>query len=110
MARYIDADKLIQALCNTQKTWGSRLGTSWWSHSVKLKDNMVRCIKEQPTADVEEVKHGEWKPIVKQDDYLDPPYCDTIKCSECGEEADVSFHDAKYCYMCGAKMDGGKTE
>ena len=55
MARYIDADKLIQALCNTQKTWGSRLGTSWWSHSVKLKDNMVRCIKEQPTADVEEV-------------------------------------------------------
>jgi hypothetical protein len=57
-----------------------------------------------------EVKHGKWLPIVKQDNYLDPPYCDTIKCSECGEEADVSFHDAKYCYMCGAKMDGGKAE
>lgn len=62
------------------------------------------------TADVVEVKYGEWLPIVIQDNYLDPPYCDTIKCSECGETSDVSFHDAKYCYMCGAKMDGGGRE
>lgn len=59
-----------------------------------------------PTADVVEVKHGEWIPIVIQDGYYEPPYCDTIKCSECGALEDVSLHDAKYCHMCGAKMDG----
>lgn len=69
-------------------------------------DLIRSLIMKQPTADVVEVKHGEWIPIVKQDNYLEPPYCDTIKCSECGEEADVSFHDAKYCYRCGTKMDG----
>ena len=61
-------------------------------------------------AEYAEVKHGEWIPIVKQDDYLEPPYCDTIKCSECGQEADVSFHEAPYCFRCGAKMDGRGKE
>ena len=103
MARYIDADKLIQALCNTQKTWGSRLGTSWWSHSVKLKDNMVRCIKEQPTADVEEVKHG-----TLEVNLIKPWSGEVVnwKCSVCNG---VTYY-GNYCLHCGAKMDGGKTE
>ena len=86
MARYIDADKLIQALCNTQKTWGSRLGTSWWSHSVKLKDNMVRCIKEQPTADVEEVtycKDCEWSVKRVRNNDIFPYQCvNTVACGK----------------------------
>lgn len=109
MARYIDADKLIQALCNTQKTWGSRLGTSWWSHSVKLKDNMVRCIKEQPTADVEEVKHGEWLPV----QYIYFGF-KRYECSECKDDEywqkRYIEHKETYCPNCGAKMDGGKAE
>lgn len=56
MSKYIDADKLINELNNsTQNTWGKGLGRSWWSHSVKLKDNIVECINKQPTADVVEV-------------------------------------------------------
>lgn len=111
MAKYIDADKLIQALCNTQKTWGSRLGTSWWSHSVKLKDNMVRCIKEQPTADVVEVKHGEWIPVVVYNDTC------IATCSNCRRQiverecnATAFKLENEFCRKCGAKMDGGKTE
>jgi hypothetical protein len=63
-----------------------------------------------PTADVAEVKHGEWKPIVTQDSYLEPPYCDTCKCSVCEYEIDVSETVYKYCPNCGAKMDGGKND
>ena len=93
MARYIDADKFLKK-----------------NEPPMCPDDLYEALYEEPAADVEVVRHGEWIPIVMQDDYLEPPYCDTIKCSECGEEADVSFHNAKYCYMCGAKMDGGKDE
>ena len=87
---------------------------------VKLED-VLNIIKEQncnntgiiqhikqhcPTADVEEVKHGEWeesdiyicnsdgKPIAK----VDTVYV----CSECGRE---ESRKEPYCH-CGAKMDG----
>ena len=70
------------------------------------RKNASNCKKFKNKADYKEVKHGEWIPIVIQDNYLEPPYCDTIKCSECGAIEDVSLHDAKYCHMCGAKMDG----
>jgi hypothetical protein len=93
MARYVDVDKAKEIFHN--KTGGSSFDS---------------FIDDAPTADVVEVRHGKWLPIVIQDNYLEPPYCDTIKCSECGQEADVSFHDAKYCFECGAKMDGGKAE
>lgn len=63
-------------------------------------------IEYAPTADVVEVRHGKWIPIIIQDNYLDPPYCDTLKCSKCEQEVDVSFGDAKYCFNCGARMDG----
>ena len=106
MKRYIDANKLIGDLnYSTQNTWGKSLGYSWWSHSVKLKDNMVECINNQPTADVEEVRHGEWKqnPCVERFYY----------CSECNrriEDATKSpYKHFPYCH-CGAKMDGGKAE
>lgn len=102
MARYIDVDDVAQRIMYYMSHVPERCGEHY-AYKAALKE-----IVGSPTADVEEVKHGEWVPIVKQDSYLDPPYCDIIKCSECEEEADVSFHDAKYCYNCGAKMDGGK--
>ena len=53
MARYIDADELIaQIEGNTADTWGKGLGRAWWSHSVRLKDNIVNLIRNAPTADV----------------------------------------------------------
>jgi hypothetical protein len=99
MARYIDAEEFFEGFC---------------IYAIGQDKNFIKAVEtvleDTPTADVVEVKHGEWIPIVKQDNYLEPPYCDSIKCSECGQEADVSFHDAKYCFECGAIMDGGKTD
>ena len=109
MARYIDADKLINEFGNcTLATWGKGLGASWWSQSVKLKDNMVECINKQPTADVVEVKHG-----------YDTGNANIFECSVCGYGVDDIYEaDEKnypvwkfnYCPHCGAKMDGGKAE
>ena len=53
MTRYIDADALIEKMSDLiAETWGKGLGRSWWSHSVILKDNFIRLIKQAPTADV----------------------------------------------------------
>lgn len=103
MARYIDADILINELGDcTLATWGKGLGASWWAQSVKLKDNMVECINNQPTADVAEVKHGHW--IYHPDDLF--PAESEQECSICHEREDITLVNDNYCPNCGAKMDG----
>ena len=62
-------------------------------------------IEYAPTADVEEVRHGEWE---------QNPYCKRIYfCSECGRHIEDGscnpYEHFPYCH-CGAKMDGGKKE
>ena len=73
-----------------------------------------RAIKEAPTADVVEVKHGEWQ--LKECQCGLFSITDFFVCSACKEEFDVDGWDyedlcanAKYCPNCGAKMDGGKA-
>jgi len=93
MARYIDADKLKSEF-NT--------GFGGVSHAVIAN----RIIDSIPTADVAEVKHGEWKhkrATIDGEHY----FC----CSECGREVSVNIYDNPsvtrfypYCH-CGAKMD-----
>ena len=56
MSRYIDADVLIDAIENcSYTTWSQDINRAWWAQAVKVKDNMVACIKNTPTADVVEV-------------------------------------------------------
>lgn len=63
----------------------------------QLKD----YINTQPTADVEEVKHGEWiKKVVEKHGIHRP----TFICSKCGKRRFV-LADYNYCPHCGAKMD-----
>lgn len=62
-----------------------------------------RAINEAPTADVVEVRHGDWKRDEKFHPY----------CSACGENpwsALVAENNLKYCPNCGAKMDGERRE
>ena len=67
----------------------------------------VDRIKALPPADVVQVRHGRWLPIVS--------YNNTYKCSECGRLL-VDITDGlkmvakhyPYCH-CGAKMDGGEN-
>lgn len=64
----------------------------------------------QPTADVQEVRHGEWRGyttsayIGSEDEYGDPRYADRrfYRCSECRYGSVVK---SNFCPNCGAKMD-----
>lgn len=72
---------------------------------------LLDWLNSQPTADVEGVRHGEWKIKVHI-----LTKAKTVSCSECGYSMskgpawDSSFVLPPYCQECGAKMDGGKKE
>jgi hypothetical protein len=66
-----------------------------------LGDNssIADIINEQPTADVQEVKHGYWKSQKQSGFYRLADY----ECSICGYDNDET---PDYCAFCGAKMEG----
>ena len=66
--------------------------------NIPLAD-LVDVFAEIPTADVVEVKRGEWLNIVSTQRY---------RCSLCGNE--IYFGKDKFCSECGAKMDGISKE
>ena len=63
-----------------------------------LKEENLKCENYIPTADVEEVKHGEW---LRQNGGF------FFLCSNCGKAAATK---GNYCHSCGAKMDGGDAK
>ena len=60
---------------------------------IETATDFLNNIKD---ADVVEVKHGEWLNVLFTQQY---------RCSLCGNE--IYFGEDKFCYECGAKMDGG---
>lgn len=87
---YIDRDKAVSYFENHR-----RIGLH--------KDDIVAYLSSLPTADVEEVKHGEW---IRGGIWGDTGSVE-YKCSVCRE----TTYDADLlprCPHCGAKMDGGK--
>lgn len=85
MSKYIDAVKAAEIVSER--------------HKIPLSE-LVDIFTEVPTADVKEVKHGEW--ITDKDGY--------VTCSECGEEHTWDDFQPPFCDMCGARMDGGVKE
>ena len=69
---------------------------------VETIDEVYDKYCDKPTADVVEVKHGEWESF-------EIPHM--MRCSECGV-GDLDIHRTKfdYCPHCGAKMDGGVND
>lgn len=94
MARYIDADKIKSKL---QKK-------SINSATTFINTVLIGLLDDEPTADVVEVKYGEWV-------YWQPDGTNHLwSCSVCGGAIStpmkfVADH-IKYCEHCGAKMDG----
>ena len=86
MARYIDKDKIPYYLDTSEEA-------PMEGRKIAFKSDVDKI----PTADVEEVKHGEW---IEDGDYQ--------VCSVCGEEHHWDEYRATYCDACGAKMDGRK--
>ena len=75
-----------------------------------LIDKINKIIRNQPTADVQEVRHGRWLPKHYEGGLLGGSNVD--ECSECGYERlirDMKYRTVyKYCPNCGAKMDMDK--
>jgi len=101
MARYIDADGLIAKIkppqCEDENSF------VWLGDVRKILRNFVN---EAPTAEVEEVRHGEWVTVYSENGYHK-------ECSVCGSRwmLDSKEHvckETKRCYECGAKMGGRK--
>lgn len=71
---------------------------------------LLDWLNSQPTVDVVEVRHGEWK--AKFHNSVSGrgrnTHYATFKCSECQKWNGT--HRQNYCPSCGAKMDGGKNE
>ena len=96
MNRYIDADAAL-------KRFEGMHGNESELLNCYNADWVVSFIETQPTADVQEVKHGKW-------DVKDlTPYCSI--CHKPSEyECDGVHSQPLFCPNCGAKMDGGESE
>lgn len=91
MSRYKDADAMIREL---KRQYMFLFGTD------EIPNGIGMFLENFPTADVQEVVHGEWKHTV-----TGYPYCSN--CDWMPEE-DEMLHTDYYCPNCGAKMDGEK--
>ena len=103
---YIEREELINRLEDAKEKLMNNTTMSSLM-AVVVNDIYISFIKEYPTADVVEVRHGHW--IEEYDcGYITP------HCSECGEtaltkeETSYDYVYSSYCPRCGAKLD--KTE
>ena len=90
MSRYIDADaavKRFEELHGNENTLLNSYNADW----------IVSFIEDQPTADVQEVRHGRWDEI--RDAY---GHLEGWIHRDCGR---MSMAEEKYCPTCGAIMD-----
>lgn len=100
MARYIDADKLIEVLKEHRDYYApnlSKITNEAMSCGLSLA---IKEAKNTPTADVVEAKHAKWE--INCDGYY--PYC-----SHCKTEPKNGVM-SKHCPECGAKMDNTPKE
>lgn len=89
MSKYIDAVKTAEIVSER--------------HKIPLSE-LLDTFAQVPTADVKEVKHGQWSSFpAYKNNYTDICY----ECTECGC---VDTDPMNFCPNCGARMDGGFEE
>ena len=113
MSRYIDADALYEVV--TEKYYD--MGAGSYPYNIVAYD-MAKLVKNAPTADVVEVRHGEWEIKSRSyrmiDDYDEEIYVECPFCKrtfyvpyEFDDEKTIAYARENYPYChCGAKMDG----
>lgn len=101
MARYINADNLINELSAACMPIYEKGITGILGDNSSIAD----IINEQPTADVQEVKHGDW--LKPGNDPIDNKQW---ICSECKGLTETAYYCGhcyyNYCPNCGTRMDG----
>ena len=107
MSRYIDADKIEEVIRNYVPL--KYFMASSYSRAIKNGLKIAEILNDKiPTADVKEVKHGQWNTVL--DESILEHYnndVDIFACSICGIK---SKRPAIFCPSCGARMDGGVKE
>lgn len=99
--KYIDAEKLERhfenCICEAYNTNGV----------TEDFEIALKATKNQPAADVQEVKHGKWEVSNIEYGYNNAVIPVEWECSLCGS----AFEDRYlYCPHCGAKMDGDSND
>ena len=93
MARYIDADIALEKM----KIWHTQ-------------ERLIDCVRNTPTADVQEVRHGKWigYPSITISERRRTIQSIIYKCSCCGKSNGRA--KSPYCKNCGSKMYGEEAE
>ena len=105
MSRYVDAELLEKAIDDAQISLETNNDMMWEINKPYYKGLAWArgILRDQPAADVAEVKHGHWK----------KEGCGLLVCSECDFEYDhagMPDEGLNFCPNCGAIMDGGVAE
>lgn len=112
MSRYIDADKLWndrpQLLGGESIGFKAGFSECMWGFSKHIKEQI-----SHPTADVVEVRHGEWiyhECVSSYDGTISGYACSVCNAFVEDEYFEAEEYHKKFCGNCGAKMDGGKDD
>ena len=103
MAEYIEREALLAEIDAAMDNNGM---------GYVVGQTLKRYIKRQPAADVAPVVHGEW---VAKNGRIVCDHCEAL-IAVCPNryvlEENMKFfkENEKFCYNCGAKMDGGKND
>ena len=103
MKEYLGKEKVIEIL-------NSKESAEILNHSTFTVIKLISLVKNAPTADVVEVKHGKW--LSKIFKVTGRKF---ITCSVCNSVIDSTYthiheNEFDYCPYCGAKMDGTRKE
>lgn len=91
----LDMQTLAHVIGNVDRPDGVK-----WEDFKKVLAEVAETINIVPAVDAEPVRHGRW---IYRNESVFPDYA----CSLCGCTS-IFVADAKYCPVCGAKMDGGR--
>lgn len=102
--RYIDVETLISQLEKVQFDIEDSIYSKGFGGAT---ETFLGILRKYPTADVVEVRRGEW---ILEKEPNGKPYC--FHCSVCDDEFRHIEIKTKtpYCPNCGAKMDGERRE
>ena len=99
MARYIDIEGAGIGKANREQFLVPEFADGW--------NAVLKILEKEPTADVAEVRHGEWK-YIKMDNFRQYkvicPFCEAEYVGN--YDAYIEPEDFNYCPNCGARMDG----
>lgn len=105
MAEYIDREEIIKHIeekldkLTDMPEMGARIAAMESAYN-----NTLNYIMQIPAADVEPVKHREWKEITTHNGCTYDYDCVCSECRRSGHPLD------NYCPNCGAKMDGKEVQ